>query len=162
MDKSITISEENYDFWKSGAIISAVLAVITFTVFWNLEDPFWISISRLGAFVFFAITILCYLQIMNGPIDIILNVTDNHILVSYLKNGEEIHEEQFDRNTIKKVSPTSSGVNFLLRNLKPKLKTFRVSFTDTEKELYLFEFGGRPLLFSKASQEKVLRLFKNS
>ncbi|MDZ7660290.1 hypothetical protein [Fodinibius sp.] len=161
MDKSITISEENYDFWKTGAVISAVLSVITFTVFWNLEDPFWISISRLGAFIFFAITILCYLQIMNGPIEITLNMTDKNILVSYLKNGKKFHEEQFEKETIKEVFPTTSGVNFLLRKLKPTLKTFKVSFTDTDKDLYLFEFSGRPLLFSKASQEEVLQLFKN-
>lgn len=161
MDKSITISEENYDFWKTGAIISGVLSVITFTVFWNLEDPFWLSIARLGAFIFFAVTILCYLQIMNGPIEITLNMTDKNILVSYLKNGKKIHEEQFAKETIKEVFPTTSGVNFLICKLKPTLKTFKVSFTDTDKELYLFEFSGRPLLFSKASQEKVLQLFKN-
>jgi len=81
--------------------------------------------------------------------------------VSYLKNGKKIHEEQFAKETIKEVFPTTSGVNFLICKLKPTLKTFKVSFTDTDKELYLFEFSGRPLLFSKASQEKVLQLFKN-
>lgn len=162
MDKSITISEENYNFWKTGAIISAVLSVITFTIFWNLEDPFWISIIRLGAFIFFAVTILCYLQIMNGPIEITLNITDKKILVSYIKKGNKIHAEEFKKDTIKEVFPTTSGVNFLLRKLKPTIKTFKVTFTDTDKELYLFEFSGRPLLFSKDSQEKVLQLIHNS
>lgn len=162
MNKSITISEENYHFWKSAAIISAVLAVITFTVFWNLDDPFWISITRLGAFVFFAIMILCYLQIMNGPIEINLKATDKNILVFYLKNGKKIQEEQFKKETINDVIPTSSGINFLLRKLRPTLKTFKISFTDTDKKLYLFEFSGRPLLFDESSQEKVLQLFKSS
>lgn len=161
MEKSITISEENYDFWKTGSIISAVLAVITFTVFWNLADPFWISITRLGAFIFFAITILCYLQIMNGPVEITLKVTDKNILVLYLKNDKKIQEEQFKKETIKEVFLTTAGVNYLLRKLKPSLKTFKIRFTDTDKELYLFEFGGRPLLFSQSSQKKVLQLFKN-
>jgi hypothetical protein len=161
MDKSITISEENYNFWKTGAIIAAVLSAITFTVFWNLEDPFWISISRLGAFIFFAITILCYLQIMNGPIQVTVNVTDKNILVWYKKNEKKIHEEQFKKETIKEVFPTTAGINFFLRKLKPTLKTFKVSFTDTDKELYLFEFSGRPLLFSQASQKQILQFFKN-
>ena len=161
MEKSITISEENYDFWKTGSIISAVLAVIIFTVFWNLTDPFWISITRLGAFIFFAITILCYLQVMNGPIEITLKVTDQKILVIYLKDDKKIQEEQFKKETIKEVFPTTSGVNYLLRKLKPTLKTFKISFTDTDKELYLFEFSGRPLLFSQSSQKKVLQLFRN-
>ncbi|WP_440998935.1 hypothetical protein [Fodinibius sp. SL11] len=161
MDKSITISEENYDFWKTGALISGLLSIIIFTVFWNLEDPFWISITRLGAFVFFALTILCYLQIMNGPIEITMTVTDEQVLVSYYKNGKKIQKEEFKKNSIKEISPTTSGVNFLLLKFKPTIKTFRISFTDTEKNLYLFEFSGRPLLFGKTAQEKVLQLFKN-
>jgi len=161
MNKSITVSEENYDFWKTGAIISAVLTIITFTTFWNLEDPFWISITRLGAFIFFAITILCYLQIMNGPIDIKLDVTEQKLLVLYSKNGKKIQEEEFKKETIKEVSPTKSGVNFFIRKLKPTLKTFKINFTDTDKDLYLFEFSGRPLLFSTTAQEKILQFFKN-
>lgn len=161
MDKSITISEENYDFWKVGAVISAVLSVIAFTVFWNLEDPFWISIIRLGAFIFFATAILCYLQIMNGPIEITMNVTEKNIIVSYLKNGKNIHEEQFEKDTIKEIFPTTSGVNILLLKLKPTIRTFKVSFTDTDKELYLFEFSGRPLLFSRTSQKEVLQISKD-
>lgn len=161
MEKSITISEENYDFWKTGSIISAVLAVIIFTVFWNLADPFWISITRLGAFIFFAITILCYLQIMNGPIEITLKATDKYILVFYLKNDKKIQEEEFKKETINEVIPTSSGINFILRKLRPTLKTFKISFTDTDKKLYLFEFSGRPLLFSESSQKKILQLFKS-
>ena len=161
MDKSITISEENYDFWRTGAIISALLAVITFTVFWNIEDPFWKSITRLGAFIFFAITILCYLQIMNGPIEITIKNKDKNVLVLYLKNGKKVQEEQFKKETIKEVFPTTSGVNLLLRKLKPTLKTFKISFTDTDKELHLFEFSGRPLLFNRSSQKQVLQLFKN-
>lgn len=162
MDKSITISEENYDFWKTGAIISAVLSAITFTVFWNIDDPFWISITRLVAFIFFAMMILCYLQIMNGPIEITLKITDKIVLVSYQKNGRNIHEEQFEKDTIKEIYPTTSGVNFLLRKLKPSIKTFKVSFTDTDKDLNMFEFSGRPLLFSKNSREEILQFFKNA
>ncbi|PAU93857.1 hypothetical protein CK503_09295 [Aliifodinibius salipaludis] len=162
MDRSITISEENHDFWKTGAIISAVFSVITFAVFWNIEDPFWISIMRLGAFIFFAITILCYLQTMDGPLEITLNINDKNVLVSYQKKGERIHEEEFKKETIKDIFPTTAGVNFLLLKLKPTIKAFKVSFTDTDKDLYLFEFSGRPLLFSKESQKKVLQLFKNS
>lgn len=162
MDRSITISEENYDFWKTGAIISALLSVIIFVVFWNLEDPFWISIMRLGAFIFFATTILCYLQTMNGPLEITLNVNDKIVLVSYQKNGKKIHEEEFKKETIKDIFPTTAGVNFFLLKLKPTIKAFKISFTDTDKDLYLFEFSGRPLLFSQDSQKKVLQLFKNT
>jgi hypothetical protein len=162
MDKSITITEENFGFWRTAAIISALLSVIIFAIFWNLEDPFWISITRLGAFIFFAATILCYLQIMNGPIEISLSITEKHVLVSYRKNGKNIQEEEFKKETIKKICTTTSGINFLLRKLKPTVKTFKVSFTDTDNDLYLFEFSGRPLLFGESSQEKVLQLFDHS
>lgn len=161
MHKSTTVKEGNYEFWRMAAIISAILSVITFVIFWNIEAPFWVSITRLVAFVFFAATILCYLQIMNGPIQISITVSNNLVVVSYYKNDKKIQEEEFKKKTIKEIYTTTSGINFLLVKFQPSIKSFKVSFTDTEKDLYLFEFSGRPLLFGKTSQEKVLQLFKD-
>lgn len=159
MNPSVSVTEANYDFWKACALISACTGAIIFGVFLMLEDPFWISITRLGAFVFFAMMVLCYLQIMNGPISVLLDVTDNDILVYYQKNGEIIQEEEFSKETVKDVSASSVGVNVILRTLKPSLKTFKIHFTDTDRELNLFEFSGRPLLFEKSSQDEIEQFF---
>ncbi|MEL7834571.1 hypothetical protein [Fodinibius sp. Rm-B-1B1-1] len=160
MQPTVSVTEANYDFWKSGTIISALASTVIFIVFLMLEDPFWISITRLGAFVFFALTVLCYLQIMNGPISVLLDTTDSEVIISYQKKGEIIQEEEFAKETVKEVFATSAGVNVMLQNLKPSIKTFKIRFTDTDRELNLFEFSGRPLLFEKSSQEKVEQFFK--
>ena len=159
MQSSVSVTEANYDFWKTGAISSALLGILTFCVFLILEDPFWLSIVRLGAFVFFALTVLCYLQIMNGPISVLLDVTDSNIIVVYQKNGETIQEEEFKKETVKNIFATSEEINLIFRYLKPSLKTFKISFTDTENKLRLFEFGGRPLLFEKPAQNKIEDFF---
>lgn len=155
MDRSLTVEEENYDFWKTGAVISAGLCIITFIIFWNIGDPFWESIFRLAAFVFFAASVLCYLQIMNGPIKVTVSTTKKNLIISYLKRGKTIQEEEFKKETIKEVFSTTSGINFLQAKLKPAIKTFKVNFTDSDRDLYLFEIGGRPLLFNKQSQDKI-------
>lgn len=155
MSNSLTVTEENYNFWKTGAIVSAVLAVVIYIVFINIEHPFWESIIQLSAFVFFALAVLSYLQIMNGPIEVTLGLADGILLITYKKNGAVIHEEELERETIKNVFATSSGINLLLNRLKPDIKTFKISFTDTDHPLFLFEFSGRPLVFGKNDQEKI-------
>lgn len=161
MSQSLTIKEENYKFWKTSAIISSILCLITFTVFWNIDNAFWVSILRLGAFIFFAATILSYLQIMNGPIEITINTEKNKLLISYSKKGKTIQEEEFERELINNIYPSSTGINMILAQLKPALKTFKIDFTDTSNDLYLFEYSGRPLLFNKTAQEKVITFFEN-
>lgn len=160
MNKTIVVKEETYHFWKIGAIILAILAVITFMVYLYVGDPFWNSIIRLAAFVFFALAILSYLQIMNGPIEIKLGVTVDDLMVTYKKNGKTIQEEQFQRETIKEIFTSRTGINFILAKLKPNIKTFRIKFTDTEQQLFLFEFSGRPLLFGKSARKKINSFFQ--
>lgn len=161
MDESLTITEENYAFWKTGAIISLVIASITFIVFLNIDDPFWVSIIRFTAFIFFALAVISYLQIMNGPIQVTLDIKEKVLLISYKKNGKIIHEEHLQRETIKNIFPTSSGINLFLSRLKPDIKAFKIHFTDTKQPLFLFEFSGRPLVFGPDEQEKITSFLSN-
>jgi len=156
MTETVTIQEQRHTFWKSSAITSAVLCVILFLVFWNTDDPFWTGIFRLGAFTFFASAVLSYLKIMDGPLEVTLNSTDDLLLVSYKKQGETIQEEEFKRHTIKQITPTDNGKNRLISYLQPGSAAFEVNFTDTDRDLFLFQFGGRPLYFDEPSQQKVI------
>lgn len=155
MNNTVTVTEENYNFWKMGALVSASVAIISFIIFLLIENPFWESVIRLGAFIFFAVAILSYLQIMNGPIKITLSLINNILLVTYEKDGKIIHEEELEQDTIKNVFTTTSGINIFLNRLKPEIKAFKISFTDTDHPLFLFEFSGRPLVFGKDDQEKI-------
>lgn len=155
MAKPLTIQEQRHNIWKTSSIISAVLCIVLFLVFWNTRDPFWTGIFRLGAFIFFAGAVISYLKIMDGPLQVSLSSTDKLLLVTYQKKGETIQEEEFKRDTIKQIVPTSNGKDQLISYLQPGTATFEVSFKDTDRELFLFEFGGRPLFFDQSSQKKI-------
>lgn len=125
-----------------------------------LTDPFWIGIVRLSAFVFFAAAVLGFLNLRNGPLEVILRTEDELLLVAYQKKGEVIQEEQFERPTIKKIELTNGEQGILLNYLQPGAMAFKVNFTDSDRNLYLFEFGGRPLFFDRSSQKKIKEYLK--
>lgn len=159
MNSSITIKESTHWLWKTGTTVSAILCVIFFIIFWSITDPFWIGIFRLCAFIFFAIAVLGYLQMMDGPLKITLSSDRESLLVAYKKNGKEIQEEQFERGTIKKIIPTHPKEN-ILSFLQPNKVAFRITFDDTDHPLYLFQFRGRPLLFDQSSQKEIIEYLK--
>lgn len=140
--------------WKTISIISGILCAVFFLVFWNLTDPFWRGIIRLGSFIFFAITVLGCLKLMNGPLVVRLSSTKDLLLVSYQKKEKVIHKEEFERESIQNVTATEPSSS-LLRYVQPKSIAYKINFSDTDRDLYLFEFSGRPLLFSAASQKKI-------
>ncbi len=160
MSTSVTVQEDIHNIWKTGSIISALLCIILFLLYTNMDDPFWTGILRLGAFVFFAVAILGGLKLMGSSLRVTLSFTDEFLLVTYQKNEKVVHEEQFKRETIKKIFTASPRGNLLYAYLQPSSKIFKVSFTDTSKDLYLFEFGGRPLLFDSASQQTITSFLK--
>lgn len=154
MNSSITIQESTHWLWKTGTIISAVICIIFFAIFWTMTDPFWTGIFRLCAFIFFATAMLGYLQLMDGPLKVTLRSDNESLLVAYKKKGEEIQEEQFERQTIEKIVPTRPKEN-PLSFIQPNTVAFRVNFNDTDRRLYLFQFRGRPLLFDQSSQKEI-------
>lgn len=93
---------------------------------------------------------------MDGPLEVTVKEEDNLLMVFYEKKGKNIQEEQFNRDTIKKVMRTGKDKNLLTSYLQPEAATFKIEFTDTDRNLYLFEFGGRPLLFGPRDQQKIL------
>jgi len=111
---------------------------------------------RLSSFICFALMVLGYLKVMNGPLQITLDGSDELLLVSYQKNGNVIHEEQFDQKTIHQITPVKPKRNSVDYLLQPQSATFKIDFNDSERELYLFEFSGRPLLFGQSSQKEII------
>ncbi|NGP87984.1 hypothetical protein G3569_06435 [Aliifodinibius halophilus] len=155
MATPITVKEYAHNLWKAGTFTSAILCLTLFITFWNISDPFWSGIVRLTAFIFFALAVLGLLKLMNGPLRVTLEKTEGLLLISYQKKGTVIQEEQFEIDTIKQILPAQPGYNPLYTLVKATPVAFKVNFNDTERELFLFEFSGRPLLFTKAEQEKI-------
>lgn len=92
---------------------------------------------------------------MDGPLEITLKEEDDLLVVIYEKKGKNIQEEQFNRDTIQKVMVNRQDKNLLTSYLQPEAATFKIGFSDTDRDLYLFEFGGRPLLFNSRDQQKI-------
>jgi hypothetical protein len=159
MNSSITVQESTHWLWKTGTIISGITCIVFFAIFWNISDPFWTGIFRLCSFVFFAIAMLSYLQMMDGPLKITLRSDKDLLLVAYEKKGKEIQEEQFERNTIEEIVPIHPEKK-LLSLLQPNTVAFRINFNDTDRNLYLFQFRGRPLLFDQSSQKEIMDYLK--
>jgi len=161
MGSAITVKEEVHTFWKKAAMLCGALSLILFLLFWNLKEPFWESIFRFGSFIFFAASVLGFLKVMGGPLEVTLNYTDQLLLVSYLKKGEKIQEEQFERETIEQIENINTDKNILVSFLQPHSSGFKINFNDTDRDLYLFEFSGRPLLFGKQAQEKIVNFLED-
>lgn len=160
MNSSVEVEEQTHKYWKAGTYISALLCLILFTTFWNISDAFWISILRLSSFAFFSLAILGYLNIMNGPLNIITHFSDDKLLVTYKKENRTVHEEQFDVQSIDQLFLTQSRQNLVQKLFLPQSATLKVSFNDTENNLYVFEFGGRPLFLEQPMLEKVTSFFQ--
>jgi hypothetical protein len=155
MKDSVSVQEEMHSFWTKATYICGILTVITFLIFLASKEPLWSNILSLITFIFFALAVLGSLKIMNGPLTDTLKTDNNHLLVTYNKNLEIIQEEQFERLTIQEVKLTGEGRNVISSYLLPKAAALRVSFTDTDTKLYLFEFGGRPLFFNQTDLQEI-------
>ena len=161
MADSVTVSEHTHKFWKTTSIFSGIISIICFVIFWNLTDPFWAGASRFIAFIFFAAAVMAYLKIMDGPLEVTLTSSEELLEVTYTKKERAIQEEEFDRNSIKKIELRQPQGNIISSLLQPSSQAFRITFSDTDQKLYLFEFRGRPLLFDLDSQQKVRNYLKD-
>ena len=155
MNGSITVEEQTHKIWKNGTIISGILCTVLFILLWNITDPFWMGIVRLGSFIFFALLVLGYLKTMNGPLQITLEASDEVLLIVYQKNNNVIHEEEFEQKNIRRIMPVNPKPKSINYFLQPKSATFKIDFTDSDRQLHLFEFSGRPLFFGQPSQNRI-------
>lgn len=156
MNDSVTVQEEMHSFWTKASYISGILSIILFLIYFSLSGyPLWSSILSLIAFIFFACAVLGILKMMNGPLTVTLNSSNEHLLVTYNKNLKIIQEEQFDRKSIKEVKLIREGRNPISSYLLPEAASLKVHFNDTSNSLFLFEFGGRPLFFDPPALQKI-------
>ena len=161
MSDSVTVPEYTHQFWKIASITCGILCVVLFTAYWNISGAFWAGIFRFAAFIFFAAGIMTYLKIMDGPLEVTLTTVDELLVVSYTKKEKVIQEEQFERDSIDRIECKQPEKNVFSSFLQPDSRAFSIDFNDSDRNLYLFEFRGRPLLFAPSSQEEVINYLEN-
>ena len=155
MDDSIVVQEIFHRFWKYATLTAFLLSLLFFVLFWNTSAVFWNSIFRFSSFIFFSLAVLGYLNIMNGPLTIHIDNYDYQLMIRYQKKGSMIQEEPFEKATIKEVIPVQQELNIINRYLAPSAAALKVHFTDTDRPLYLLEFGGRPLFLAREDIQQI-------
>jgi hypothetical protein len=130
-----------------GTYLSGLVCLILFLFFWNISDPFWAGIFRFASFMFFALAVLGLLKLMNGPLTVTLSSSSNHLEVIYQKKDEAIHQDHFDRSTITNVVAIKGEQDIINHYLQPDLVAMKLNFSDSDRDMFLFEFGGRPRFF---------------
>lgn len=155
MDRSMTIYEQRHEIWRKGTYASAVLTILFFIFYWNISDPLWIGILRLVTFIFFTLTVFGTLKLIEPPMEVKLSFNTNYLLISYVQNGKEVLNEQFDRSAIKSILHTTNGLPFWTHYLHPQSAILKVGFKDEQQKSPLIKYRGRPLLFE---QNKLLEV----
>ncbi len=155
MDNSITVKEIHLKYWRPFTIILGMATVVLFVIFWNLNDPLWESIFRIGAFLCFAGTVFGALKLIEGSLILKLRIEDQKLNVRYFKEGKIVREEDFDLSEINGIFPSVPNKNWSLPFIKSRFEGFIINFNDSEHVLFLFEFGGRPLVFPSEKVEQI-------
>lgn len=155
MDKSLTVKEIHLKYWRPFTIILAAASAIFFVIFWNLNDPLWASIIRIASFLCFAGAVFGALKLMEGNLILNLKIEDQKLIVRYFKDNRIIRKEDFELSEINKIFPSVPEENWSFPLIKKKFKGFIIDFKDSEQVLFLFEFGGRPLVFSPEKVDQI-------
>lgn len=155
MDNSLTVKEIHLKYWRPFTIMLGVATVLLFVVFLKLDDPLWESIFRIGAFLCFAGTVFGGLKLMEGNLILKLQIEDQKLLVKYYKDGKIVRKEDFELSEIHNIFPSVPKENWSLPFTGTRFEGFIIDFNDSDRVLFLFEFGGRPLVFSSEKVEQI-------
>lgn len=148
MNSSLTVTEIHLKHWRPFTISAGVLCVILFILFWNIEDPLWGSIFRIASFLCFAAAVFGGLKLMEGELTLNLEIDDRRLIVRYFKEGRTVLEEDYRLSTIKQIFSTVPEDRWSLPFSKQRLEGFIIDFHNSDRSFFLFEFGGRPLVFT--------------
>lgn len=157
MNHTLSIYEYQPPVWKKLALISLIIAVISFGASWVTSNILWASIFQLVAFSAFTGTVLAFLQFRTKPQKITLQVNSNHLTIDYQLQNDNLKEELFERDTIKKIEKLEVVFRWDFFSMLDGYK-YIISFTDTKNELSVFTFSGRDLYIS-AGEAAVLDNF---
>lgn len=155
MGNSITVQEQRHQVWKTGTVIAGGLSLLFGLLFWSQPDPFWVGILRLIAFIFFTLTVFGALKLLEGPLNITIHYTPDHLKLSYKMKEKNVQEEQFEQSSIQEFIHYTGDKPILNRYLQPHSATLMVRFNDEHRDLPLFEYGGRILYFDKNTLEQI-------
>ncbi|WP_185958203.1 hypothetical protein [Fodinibius sediminis] len=150
MNNIITITEQRHRIWWTGTIIAALFTVLLTMLYWNQSNPLWIGILRLAAFILFTLTVFGILKLSNGPLSIVVEHTPTHLTIDYRQKEKTVRHEQFEQTSIEELVISQKEQPLWRQYVQSSSATIKIHFSEEKRNHYLFEFSGRPLIFSKS------------
>lgn len=154
MNQKITVKEQFSPRWKYTAILCSIAAILFFILYLIGNNPLWIGIYRLVAFIAFICAVFSFLRLREGKKELRLECIDEHLAITYLHKSKIIKEELFERNTIRDINKQEYKPFGKFSFFDQGYQYF-ISFTDTDNKLSMFEYSGRNLHFSSDVTKKI-------
>lgn len=153
MENPIVIEEYRSPIWKFLALFCGMITVIFLCSYLFVSDVFWKSIFRFIAFIGFAGVVLLILKIRERPKKMDVRLTAKYLGIRYFDDKEEVKEELYERETIKKIQRTnvSPAWDFLSNT---EVYKHIISFTDTNKTLSVFVYSGQNIHLNEQDSSK--------
>lgn len=158
MESRLVLEEKYSAWWTQITVGLALLAIVLFVIYSNMDDVLWKGVLRLGSFGFLAAAVFSGLKVMEGKHSIILMVEDGHLVASYQKKGRQVGEDIFELDNITALyvdhlpSYFFSSNEFLFNDLQVVMEQ-----SDSDLPLTLAKVGGRSLPLSRKSADEAVR-----
>lgn len=157
-NSSLIVDEKFSRLWQIMLYALLGIAAVTFIIFWNIENVLWGGIFRMVSFIAFTGSIFCLIKVMEGKRNIQLTFENKNLLIQYFKNDRLIQEEVFQLDSIQSIQAVPAFISLPLKRYELPQRsavTYKINFTDSDRELYLFEFGGGVLSVSNESHRRI-------
>jgi len=158
MSTPLVIKEKYSEYWPVFAIVSGVLSVVLFILYLYTDNILFEGYLRLSAFGMFAFSFFSLFKIYDGQIVIQIkqNAQDKQLLdLSYTLRGRELYRETIDPNEIVSLKVAEMPNRSMYNDLFTGDRTVQFRKKDMYDWMYLNEFHGRIIPFSRENAEKI-------
>jgi len=158
MNSHLIIKEKYSEYWPHIAIITGILSIVLFIIYLNTDNVLYEGYLRLSAFGMFAFSFFSLFKIYDGQIviEIRQNEQDRKLLdLSYTLRGRELYRESINPKEIVSLKVAEMPNRSMYNDLFTGDRTVQFRKKDMYDWMYLNEFHGRIIPFSKENAEKI-------
>lgn len=148
--KQLQVYEKYSRHWPVIAIVSAILAAILWGAYMLTGNVLVEGYLRFAAFCFFALSLLSFLKVKDGRIQINFIVDENGGLkLDYLVRDKNIGHDAFDLNQFEAVEINEMPNRTIYNDFAKSDHSVRFKRKESKEWLYLTEVNGRVIPLDK-------------
>lgn len=165
MSSPLVIKEKYSEHWPFVAILSGIFSALFFIAYLYSDNVLFEGYLRLAAFALFAFCFFSMFKIYDGQI--IINIEPNKeekdlLDLTYSLRGRQIYHETINPNEIVSLRISEMPNRSMYNDLFTGDRTVQYRKKDMYNWMYLNEFYGRIIPFSKENAEKIKAYFEQS